>query len=213
MAVNAKPVLHLQAVIAYATAISKNLRRLLSDDRQHVNRTNRDSLCLLHWSLVFEHHEAILLLLRESFHASAFALLRPFVEAFARLYLSMHGTENQVAALWAGTLNNIDFASVWGEIDERFGSRPRFGPKYKAMTSMMHGFTHGGKEQLVRQATGQDIVSSYTEDEVRNLVKEIMPVAFFAATFTTEFLGYPDGAETAVIMFSEYFERLASGQL
>jgi hypothetical protein len=48
---------------------------------------------------------------------------------------------------------------------------------------------------------------------IRNLVKEIMPVAFFAATFTTEFLGYPDEAETAVIMFSEYFDRLASGQL
>ena len=58
---DAKPALDVQGVIGYASSLSKNLQLLLSSNRQHVNKTNRDSLCLLHWSLIFEHHAGILL--------------------------------------------------------------------------------------------------------------------------------------------------------
>jgi hypothetical protein len=210
---DAKPALDIQGVIAHASTLSNNLHLLLSNDRQHVNKTNRDSLCLLHWSLIFEHHGGILLLLRESYYAPAFALLRPFIEAFLRSYIAMTGTEHQVAALWAGNLNNIDFVQIWSQIDQRLGSEQRFGLKYRGLTGALHGFTHGGKEQLVRQASGLDIVSSFTEDEVRGLVKETMPVACLAAVFMTDFLGYAHESQMALTMFSEYTDRLISGQL
>jgi hypothetical protein len=202
-----------QGVISYATDVSKDLRLLLSNERRHVIKTNRDGLCLLYWSLTFEHHDGLLLLLREGCHAPAFALLRPFVEAFSRLYVAMHGTENQVAALWAGKLNNIDLVDIWGQVDQRLGSTPLFGPKYQRLKGALHGFTHGGKEQLVRQASGTDIVSNYTEVDVRGLLYETMPVVFLAAVFTTEFLGYPAENQTAAAMFGVYMDRVTSGQI
>lgn len=70
--------------------------------------------------------------------------------------------------------------------------------------SGLHGFTHGGKEQLVRQASGSDIISSYTEDEVRGLVQETMPIAFLTALLTTAFLDYPTEHQSAVAMLNEY---------
>src|SRR5438128_5594945 len=51
--------------------------------------------------------------------------------------------------------------------------------------------SHGGKEQLVRQSSGSDIVSSYTDDEVRSLVREMMPIALLTALLTTAVLDYP----------------------
>jgi hypothetical protein len=67
----------------------------------------------------------------------------------------------------------------------------------------LHGFTHGGKEQLVRQATGSDIISSYTDAEVRGLVQESMPIAFLTALLTTAFLDYPAEHQSAVAMLNE----------
>jgi hypothetical protein len=50
-------------LIVTANSLSERLQLLLSNDRQHVIKTNRDGLVLLHWSLVFEHHQGMLLLL------------------------------------------------------------------------------------------------------------------------------------------------------
>jgi len=78
----------------------------------------------------------------------------------------------------------------------------------------MHGFTHGGKEQLVRQASGLDMVSSYTDDEVCTLVRETMLIAFLAALLITEFLGYASEHQSAMAMLNEYGkQRFALGAI
>lgn len=193
----------LEGVIAQANALSESLQLLLSNDKQHVNKTNRDCLCLLHWSLIFDHHQGMLLLLRYGFHAPAFALMRPLEEAFLRLFLAMYGTENQVKALWNGTYHT-EFEVVWKQVYEKIGLEPRFDSWLKDKVKALHGFTHGGKEQLVRQASGSDIVSSYTNDEVRSLVRETMPIALLTALLTTAFLEYPAEHQSAVEIFNEY---------
>jgi hypothetical protein len=147
----------------------------------------------------------MLLLLRHTLHAPAFALLRPFEEAFLRSFVAIYGTENQVAALWNGTYTT-EFEVAGKQIDQEARIGASFGPLFKDKIKKLHGFTHGGKEQLVRQASGIDIVSSYTDDEVRSLVREIMPVAFLTALFITEFLGYPSEYQTVLAMFDEYVQ-------
>jgi hypothetical protein len=57
---------------------------------------------------------------------------------------------------------------------------------------------------LVRQAAGSDIISSYTDDEVRGLVQETMPITFLTALLTTAFLDYPAEHQSAVAMLNEY---------
>jgi hypothetical protein len=195
--------MNVQEVIAQANDLSERLQLLLSNDRQHVNKTNRDALCLLHWSLIFDHHQGMLLLLRHEFHAPAFALMRPLEEAFLRSFVAMYGTEKQVAALWKGTYNT-DFEVVWKQIYGEIGLEPRFGPWFQKKIKALHGFTHGGREQLVRQTSGSDIVSSYTDDEVCTLVRGTVPVALLTALFTTAFLEYPTEHQKAVEMFNEY---------
>jgi uncharacterized protein DUF6988 len=195
--------------IGEANAISGKLQLLLSNDRQHVTKTNRDALTLLHWSVIFEHHQGMLLLLRKTYYVPAFALLRPFEEAFLRSFVAMYGTEKQVAALWNGTYDT-DFEAVWKQIDEKFKLEPRFD---KEKLRVLHGFTHGGKEQLVRQAHGSDIVSGYTNDEIRALVRETMPTAFLAALFITQFLGYPAEHQSALLMFEEWVRSQNSVQV
>lgn len=190
-------------LVTAAKSLSERLQLLLSSDTQHVIKTNRDGLVLLHWSLIFEHHQAILLLLRNGFPAPAFALMRPLEEAFLRLFVAMNGTEKQAAALWKGTYNT-EFEVVWKQIYEKIGLQPNGGAWLQTKIKGLHGFTHGGKEQLVRQASGSDIVSSYTDDEVRSLVQETMPIAFLTALFTTAFLNYPVEHQNAVAMFNEY---------
>src|SRR6266446_6028394 len=102
MATSTSTAVNMQGAIAQANSLSERLQLLLSNDRQHVNKTNRDALCLLHWSIIFDHHQGILLLLQHILHAPAFALLRPFEEAFVRSFVVMYGTENQVQAIWKG---------------------------------------------------------------------------------------------------------------
>jgi len=134
----------------------------------------------------------MLLLLRNGYYVPAFALLRPFEEAFLRSSVAMYGTENQVAALRNGTYNT-EFEAVWKQIDDKFMLEPRFD---KDKLKVLHGFTHGGKEQLVRQAHGSDIVSGYTNDEIHALVRETIPTAFLAALFVTQFGSEQEFVET-----------------
>ena len=137
--------------------------------------------------------------------------MRPLEEAFLRLFVAMNGTENQVAALWKGTYKT-EFEVVWRQIHEKVGLEPRFEPWLKSKIKALHGFTHGGKEQLVRQASGSDIVSSYTDDEVRSLVRETMPIALLTALLTTAFLEYPAEHQRAVVIFNEYVQSAGSVQ-
>jgi hypothetical protein len=209
MSTNAKTAVSVRGLIVQATNLSERLQLLLSNDRRHVNKTNRDALCLLHWSLIFEHHQGMLLLLRQAFYAPAFALMRPLEEAFLRLFVAMNGTENQVSALWKGTYST-EFEVVWKQIYGKIGLEPRFEPWFKNKITALHGFTHGGKEQLVRQASGSDIVSSYTDDEVCSLVRETMPIVLLTALVTTAFLDYPTEHQRAVEMFNEYVQGPAN---
>jgi hypothetical protein len=115
----------------------------------------------------------------------------------------MNGTEKQAGAIWKGAYNT-EFEVVWKQIYEKIGLQPNVGTWLQTKIKGLHGFTHGGKEQLVRQATGSDIISSYTDDEVRGLVQETMPIAFLTALLTTAFLDYPAEHQSAVTMLNEY---------
>jgi hypothetical protein len=204
-----KPVLSTSDLITQANGLSERLQLLLSNDKQHVVKTNRDDLVLRYWSLIFEHHQGMLLLLRNGFPATAFALMRPLEEVFLRLFVAMTGTDEQAVTLRNGTYKT-NFEVVWKQVYEKVGFQPNVGPWLKTKIKGLHGFTHGGKEQLVRQSSGSDIVSSYTDDEVRSLVRETMPIALLTALLTTAFLDYPAEHQEAVAMFNEYTHGLTA---
>jgi len=195
--------------IRLADNYSAQLERLLFNKSIPIN-TNRDELCMLYWSLIFDHHRGILLLLQTKRYAPAFALVRPITEAFFRLYVAIHGTEPQLEALKNGTYNT-DFASISEQIDRSFwgrsfwGDEPLFGPRFnKERTQILHGFTHGGLEQLARRKSGTNIVPNYPEDEIRSVVSDTTMFAFLAAPMVTEFLDFKAERQKGLQMFDEY---------
>jgi hypothetical protein len=199
-----------ELMVAQASKLSEIVQLLVSNDRQHVTKTHRDTLALAYWTILFEYHHGILTLVRNGNPTSAFALLRVFEEAFLKLFLVVCGTDNQVQAIWEGTYNT-DFAAVGAQIDEKLGKEPLFGPKLKGQVKTLHGFTHSGFEQLVRHLTilpddTSDVAPNYSEEDMRHLVVETMPIVFLAGAFLTEFLNYTDENKKVIDLFNDYID-------
>ena len=199
-----------ELLVAHASKLSRQVQLLISNGRQHITTTHRDILAFAYWTILFEYHNGILTLVRRGNPTSAFALLRVFEEAFLKMFLVTDGTDRQVQAIWEGK-HNTDFAAVGAQIDEKLGQGPFFGPKLKGQIKTLHGFTHSGFEQLVRQLTklpngSTDIVPNYADEDVRQLVVETMLIIFSAGVFLTEFLNYPDENKAVVEMFNDFLE-------
>ena len=199
-----------ELLVAHAGELSERVQLLVSNNRQHITQTHRDTLALAYWTILFEYHHGILTLVRSNNPTSTFALLRVFEEAFLKMFLVIRGTDKQVQAIWEGTYNT-DFAVVGGQIDEALGTQPLFGPKLKGQIKALHGFTHSGFEQLVRQLReltdgSSDISPNYSDQEVRHLVLETMPIIFLAGAFLTEFLKYVDENKAVLEMFNEFLQ-------
>lgn len=208
-----------ELMVAHASKLSEKVQLLVSNDRQHVTKTHRDTLALAYWTMLFEYHHGILTLLRTGNPTSAFALLRVFEEAFLKLFLVIRGTDKQVQAIWEGSYVT-DFGAVGAQIDEAMGAAaPLFGPKLKEQIKAMHGFTHSGPEQLVRQLTklpdgSRDIAPNYSDQEIRNLVIETMVMIFLAGAFLTALLNYSEESKTVSAMLDNYIEtQVASLEL
>ena len=71
--------------------------------KSHTTRTRRDHVALRYWTIMFEHHQGILLLLHTKHYAPAFALMRPISECFMRLFLVTNGTDAQYDSILKGT--------------------------------------------------------------------------------------------------------------
>ena len=194
--------MHVENMIIRAEEVSIALERLLVE-KSFTVRNNRDGLCLLYWSLVFEHHQVILLLLHHKLPGPAFALMRPIVEAFLRLHFVMHGSEAQLAAIKNGTYTT-DFTSVGEQIDELAGIAPLLGPFFKKNAKILHGFTHGGVEQLRRRSKGIDIIANYPDDEVRDVIKFTTMFAFLSSLHVSEYMELEAECSAAVKIYDEY---------
>lgn len=199
-----------QKILA-ADNIGAQLQSILND-KSYVMKTDRDGMCLLYWSLVVDLHSGILVLLHKENHTPAFALVRPLVEAFLRLHVAIHGTEKQLAALKNGTYQT-DFVAVGKQIDEAYGIEPLFGPFLENSKSTLHGFTHGGLEQLLRHRGEGDIRPNFPDSEVLDVVTLTTLIAFLTVLAVTEFLGRTVEYDSATQMFDVYCKRYRDAKL
>ena len=63
-----------ELLVAHAGKLSEKVQLLVSNGRQHVTKTHRDTLALAYWTILFEYHNGILTLVRTGNPPSAFAL-------------------------------------------------------------------------------------------------------------------------------------------
>jgi hypothetical protein len=89
----------------------------------------------------------------------------------------------------------------------------------KGQIKALHGFTHSDFEQLIRQIRelpdgSSDIAPNYSDEEIRHLILETMPIVFLGGAFLTEFLCYVDENKAVVEMFNDFLEtQKASAEL
>jgi hypothetical protein len=191
-------------LIKQAKARAEELQRLVSEDRSYVVKSERDPICLGYWTLFFEHHYSILLLAEHRMNASAFALLRPFEEAFFRMFLTMYGTQNQFEAIRDGKYE-LDFTDAAKRLSTHLGLQcTTLEDIYKIRKGRLHGFTHGGREQLYRFLAGRDIVSNFTEEELGTTVEGTMFQIHLAAKLVTAFLGLANENAFASAAFEQF---------
>jgi hypothetical protein len=199
-------------MIKHAAVVSNDVQRIISN-RKHVSRSIRDILALAYWTLMFEHHQGILILLRNHCPSPAFALLRPFEEAYLTLFVTMFGNEKDVDLISNGRFR-LKPEVLEKQIGEKLGTTI-FHTRFKNRKHLLDGLTHGGVAQLsnlinIKDSANRemDIVSSYSDDAISSLVQETMPTIFMAAFFMSEFFDYAEGGELALKKFSDYTELL-----
>lgn len=210
---------NVQDAIKQAFNLNHRIQHLFAGrDEERVLQTERHFLSMVYWSLIVEHHQAILHLIDSNCHASAFALLRPFEEAFLRSFVAVFGTIAQGVALWNDKYNT-EFEAVGKQIDKKLSPNSQYGPYgpfFKDRIKTLHSFTHGGMKQLVKfvslepdqiAAIGGPKVS---KDEVLNIVMTAMLVLFEAALFLTDFWGDTSEHQSIHMMHIEYCEEAAN---
>jgi hypothetical protein len=78
------------------------------------------------------------------------------------------------------------------------------GPWLEDSTSILHDFTHGGLEQLIRHKAGSDIRPNFPESEVLQVVTLTTLIAFLTVLAVTQFLGLTAEYDSAIKLFETY---------
>lgn len=133
-----------------------------------VGDTDQKLLVAAILSLTAEHHGAILYLLKSGrFDGSAFALVRPLVDAAYRAHWLYSCAKPEIIArikkgedVYPGLINMAT------EIEKKVNADGMFA-SIAPYINTLHGYTHGGLEQLGRRfdATGLEVRPNYSDGE------------------------------------------------
>jgi hypothetical protein len=120
---------------------------------EFTTETDEKTVIVAFFSLVVEHHGAILTLLKTGrFNGSAFALVRPLVDAVYRAFwVHFCAKPEHIAAIRNGDSPYPGLPNMADEVEKKMDYT---GGLFTALTphiKSLHGYTHGGLEQLGRR--------------------------------------------------------------
>jgi len=128
------------------------------------------------YSLTSEHHAAILYLLKAGrFDGSALALVRPLIDgAYRAHWIYSCAKPDIVARIKNGENVYPGLPNMADEIEKKVDADGMFA-SIKPYINALHGYTHGGLEQLGRRfnATGTAVQPNYSDEEKLEVVKAI----------------------------------------
>lgn len=123
------------------------------------------------WWVSLEHHSSIVFLIRNAKHASAYALLRPQIDAYLRgLWLSASASESELAGFLSG-----DDAPGGAKLGSRLEAEGCFDPNsltsiQKQIWAAVCDYTHTGSRQISRHLIGSSIEQAHDPDELIELL-------------------------------------------
>lgn len=128
-----------------------------------------------------EHHKSIVLLTRESYYGSAFALIRLQFEAYIRgVWLLYCASDSELEKF-----TNDKLAKTFGNLISDLEDHDAFNVgvlsniKVEAWNAM-NSFTHTGLLQVIRRSTATEIAPNYPEEEIVGTLDSADSTAFLA---------------------------------
>jgi hypothetical protein len=113
-----------------------------------TTETDEKTIIVALFSLVVEHHGAILTLLKtERFDGSAFALVRPLVDAVYRAFwVHFCAKPEHLTAIRNGDSPYPGLPNMADEVEKRMDATEGLFTAVKPHLKSLHGYTHGGLE-------------------------------------------------------------------
>jgi hypothetical protein len=117
-------------------------------------------------SLTIEHHGAMLYLLRSGrFDGSSFALTRPLIDAVYRAFwVHFCAAPKHLEAIRKGDFQYPPLPNMADEVEKRMSYTDGLFTVIKPFINTLHGYTHGGLEQLGRRFDDQGNVRASYDD-------------------------------------------------
>ena len=165
---------------------------------------DRNTLLMAYWSLTFEFHRGVLCLLSHKFFGSAFALVRPIVEALVRAHVVIMGSEEDLRELREDEYRT-NLATVGKEIDASFYRTENFFENFlNGARKALHSYTHAGTLQLCRRFSGTDLMPNYTEEDIIEAIWTTTSAVFMVNNLVTKHLGFEQEWEECNKLFEEW---------
>jgi hypothetical protein len=163
----------------------------------------RNILLMGYWSLIFDFHKAILSLIPNHLCGSAFALVRPCLEALVRAHVAVKGSTDDIKKLQDDTYVT-DFDRIGSWIDKAFGTDDLFKNLLEKAQSALHSFTHAGLSQIGRRFDGHDLKASYDDGEIVEVIRVCTSAVWMVTNLVTIHLGFRPEANKAQALYLEW---------
>lgn len=180
--------------------------------------TDQKVIIVALFSLTIEHHGAILYLLRSGrFDGSAFALTRPLVDAIYRAFWVHFCAEpKHLEAIRKGDFQYPPLPNMADEVEKRMSYTGGLFTIIKPFVTALHGYTHGGLEQLGRRFDDQGNVRAAYDDgakmEVINSTTSYL-VMLAVAWCQIEAGGQPDQEPRSAAIMARYSELFGNSSI
>jgi hypothetical protein len=167
---------------------------------------DRDMLIVGYWSLLLDYHIAIATLLPKQLYGAAFALMRPIVEAWARVHVVKMGSDAVVRQI-KNDKYKVSFDRVGKEIDKAFGLEFFDKSLSKAVRDALHSYTHSGGFQIARRFDENAIKSRYSDGAILNVIEASTTALFMTTIVMSKHFGFEQEWQTTTDLFGEYNKR------
>ena len=133
----------------------------------------------------------MLCLLSNKFCGSAFALVRPIVEATVRAHVVVIGSEDDLRKL-RNDEYRTNFGTVGKEIDAAFGTGEFFQKFLNGARVPLHSYTHAGLLQIGKRFSGTDLMPNYSEAATIEVIRTTTSAAFLVTNLVTKHFGFEE---------------------
>jgi hypothetical protein len=164
---------------------------------------DRNTLLMAYWSLVFELQRAVLCLIDHKFYGAAFALVRPIIETVFRAHVAVMGSADDLRKLHSDEYRT-NLVTVGKEIDTAFGTEGFFENFLNGARTALHSYTHAGLMQLGRRFSGTDLVATYREAEIVEVIRTCTSSVFMVNNLVTKHLGFEEEWKQNTGLFAEW---------